>query len=327
MTAQADLEGRVNALKEKTRSSSNESIEFSELRDVVLEVVNRDGDTLEMELEFGVLEDIAPSQVEGATALDYLDLANRTEDDARFTCELWSAAALHISVYEDEDEILEVLDLLEETDRLGPESVLNSLYTKRPDLLSECADRLLESENETAQEALEYLTVEFPEELKKATPEFFEKFKGGEDRDRILFCNFLAELSRINPEYAEEWVGKTLPRLDDEELEKKASESEKLRGIQECVAEMGRWNPGAAMSSLRDEENRMVGSVVNWERTRWYTAPDEEHGRDLEVRIRLKHKEYSDLRATARENDETARDVIEGAVKRYITDEQEGDRE
>jgi len=319
MTTESEIRESIDELSNRTRGpvEHREDVEFSELRDLLLAVKDQESPDLNSAVAFEVLEDISARQIKGATTSDYVSLMREFEE-VEIRIELLPLTAAHVLVSEDDEDTKELLDAVEESDEDGSvRQVLKRVYRRDPSTLVDHADRLFESDDETLRDALVYVAVGYPEEMKQATPEFFESFERGENRH--IFCNFLAELCRTDPEYAEEWVEKTLAELTDKDFEMDPEHGD-MDSIEDCVRSMAKWclfDPAELeLSSPR------VAKIVSSENSLWGEAARRERGRRLSVEFYLGQKEYQDIRKAAEKNGDTFREAVEKGLKEYAGENQ-----
>ena len=307
-----ELRSKIEELDDRTDGAveNREAVEFSEIRDLLLAVGERETTDLADEVDFRVLEDISAKQVEGATTSEYVSLMREVDS----TClNLTPLAAANVVVSDEEGSVEVLVEALEERNEPSLESVLSMVCHGRPGVLVGADDvgRLLDSDAEAVRDAVAHVSIEHPDEMKRVTPEFFERFERG--RHRILFVNFVAELCRTDPEYAEEWVRKTIAELDDEDLEK-APGRRGTRTVEECVRTMARWCPavfegvGATDRVLRIAAQEAGG----WRKDSWKGK-----GYTLSASVRLEPEEYARILNVAEENGDTFREAVEKGLGMY----------
>jgi hypothetical protein len=320
MNTENEIEEKIDELGSRAGGSSKnrEEIEFSELRDLLSAVKTQGSERLMRDLEHHVLEDVWSKQIEGATTSDYISLIREFGDVGVFGAELIPITARHVLVSEKDIDTEELLDAVEKNPEDGTvRTVMERVYRKDPGAFTGHADRLFESDDEAIRDALVYVAIGYPEEMKRATPKFFESFERGDNRQ--VFCNFLAELCRVDPDYAEEWVEKTLTELTDEDFETDP-EHDDIDPIEDCVRTMAKWCPfeptELGLSSPR------VARIVSSEGNLWGKAARRERGRRLSVEFYLGPREFQDIRKAAERNGDTFREAVEKGLKEYAGENQ-----
>ncbi len=318
MTSTENLKERIIELEERARGFSDEkTMGFSELRDVVVRA-QESGKTSLIHGADGLLEDVSPEQVKGATVSDYVELMRETDFLAT---ELETLMADHV-VESGGDELGNFLQAVEENSDMNFRGSLSYVTLKKATSLARHADTLLKSEDEALEDALRYVAVEYPEAMKHATSEFFERFEEGEHR--ALFCNYLAGLCRADPEYAEEWVRKTIEELDQKDYEEDGSADEetgtrrKVNTVEDCVRVTARWCPGAIVEAKKEEMSRRTRRVFSSEVSRQSGRNKPEGGVKRSVDFRLQPKEYKNVRQVVSENDDSFSEAVEEGLRMYV---------
>jgi hypothetical protein len=319
MNTEDEIREKIDELSSRTRGpiENRDEIEFSELRDLLSAVKDQESERLNSDVEFKVLEDAWAKQIEGATTSDYISLIHEFGEIRHgFRSELVSLAASHVLVSEKDIDTEELLDAVEK----NPEdrtvrTVMERVYRKDPGAFTGHTDRLFKSDDETLRDALIYISTEYPGELKEATPEFFEAFKRGKNRQ--IFCNFLAGLSRIDPNYTEEWAKKTFIEVTDEEI-REDPEHEDMKPINECLGIIWRWS---LSSTTVEVSEPLLKRIASAETTRWKNASQHETGLRFSTNFYLKPREFRDVREAAEENGDTFREAIQKGLKWYAEDQ------
>jgi hypothetical protein len=314
MNTENEIEEKIDELGSRAGGSmkNREEIEFSELRDLLSAVKAQGSERLMRDLEHNVLEDIWSRQIEGATTSDYISLIREFGDVGVFGAELIPITARHVLVSEKDIDTKELLDAVEKSpeDR-SMRTVMERVYRKDPGAFTGHADRLFESDDETLRDTLIHISTEYPGELKEATPEFFGSFQRGKNRQ--IFCNFLAGLSRIDPNYTEKWAKKTVKEVTDEEI-REDPEHEDMKPINECLGIIWRWS---LSSTTVEVSEPLLKRIASAETTRWKNASQHETGLRFSTNFYLRRSEFRDVREAAEENGDTFREAIQKGLKWY----------
>jgi len=306
------LEGKIEKLNITTRRNPEETVEFSELEDIVRRVYERDEFELYSECT-RLLDSISGSRVEVGDPTECVDLLHEIElmDTERVgespAIELETVAIPHIvSSKECVDELVDIVCGSDE-EKLHSARVLLTVAKMNPRMLSEHANRLFEAENIEADQVLMMYGATYPERVRAGTPRFFERFEQLENPFlRRDFCGFLASLSRADPDYASEWVERTLDELGEDELTLNESSIKKWdRSIAAHAEEMARMCP-EAVEALEGELREKNADGVLKEYKNWLEGDSVR----LSVDVELGLDEYMRLREEAGEGDGSLKEVI-----------------
>jgi len=318
MNTENEIEEKIDELGSRAWGSmkNREEIKFSELRDLLSAVKTQGSERLMMDLEHHVLEDIWSKQIEGATTSDYISLIHESRGiNPGIGSELVSLTAAHVLVSEKDIDTRELLDAVEKSPDDGKvRKVMEKVYRKDPGAFRGHEDRLFESDDETFRDALIYISTEYPEELREATPGFFESFQRGKNRQ--VFCNFLVGLSRIDPNYTEKWAKKTVKEVTDKEI-REDPEHEDMKPINECLGIIWRWS---LSNTTVEVSEPLLKRIASYESTRWRKTSQHETGLRFSTNFYLELNEYRDVREAAEENGDTFREAIQKGLKWYAED-------
>ena len=319
MNTQDEIREKIDELDSQTRGpiENRDEIEFYELRDLLSAVKDKESGRLNSDVEFYVLEDVSARQIKGATTSDYISLIREFRGiNPGIGPELISLTAAHVLMSERDIDTEELLDAVEESPEDGcVRTAMEKVYRKDPSALTDYADRLFESDDDTLRDALIYISTEYPGELKEATPEFFEAFQRGKNRQ--VFCNFLAGLSRIDPNYTERWAKKTVKEVTDEEI-REDPKHEDMKPINECLGIIWRWS---LSNTTVEVSEPLLKRIASAETTRWKNASRHRTGLRFSTNFYLEPNEFRDVREAAEENGDTFREVIQKGLKWYAEDQ------
>ena len=319
MNTQDEIREKIDELDSRTRGpiENRDEVEFSELRDLLSAVNDKESARLNSDVEFYVLEDVSTRQIKGATTSDYISLIREFRGiNPGIGPELISLTAAHVLISERNIDIEELLDAVEKSPDGGTvRTVMERIYRKDPSAFTDHADRLFESDDETFRDALIYISTEYPGELKETTPEFFEAFQRGKNRQ--IFCNFLAGLSRIDPNYTERWAKKTVKEVTDEDI-KGDPKHKDMNSINECLGIIWRWS---LSNTTVEVSEPLLKRIASAETTRWKKASRHRTGLRFSTNFYLKPNEFRDIREATEENGDTFREAIQKGLKWYAKDQ------
>jgi len=310
------VEGRIKKLRITSHRNPKEVVEFSELEDIVRCVYERDEFELYSECT-RLLDSLSGSRVEVDDPTEFVDLLHEIEcmDEGRVgespAIELETIAIPHVvSSEECIDELVDIVCCPDE-ETIHSARVLLTVAKLNPRMLSEHANRLFEAETIEADQVLMVYGASYPERVRAGTPRFFERFEEIENSFlRRDFCGFLAGLSRVDPDYASEWVERTLAELGEDELTLgEASMKDWDRSIVARAEEMARMCP-EAVEALEDELRAKNADTVLREYENWLESDSVR----LSVDVELGLDEYMRLREQAGEGDGSLKHVIQEAI-------------
>jgi len=279
------LRGKIEDLAVKVRGPIDEEediIEFSELRDVILDV--REGDDRELAgfLERMVTEEVVPRQIEGASLSDYIELTREVEGSLNTE----NMVASYVCASDDEEVMEEFIQGALNDDGGVDEDLRWALlvvcYSVDPKELADHIDVLLNCDDQELHETVREIAVNHPTRMRHAANDLFERFEEGECR--VLFPNFLSELCRTQPKRSEEWVEGTLREVTDDDLGK-GEEIEDMRSVQDCVETLSKRFPFIATEVARSEtelpedSDRLVTARIIRKEARSWKSDRESTGR------------------------------------------------
>lgn len=301
------------------------SVEFSELSEMLRQVHEASDERSDLRFELDwVLEDVPANRIEGGSTSEFFDLLNET-GELPAEHELEILIRNYVVASDDEKDVNQLLDAAASGNEHA-EDILRQICRHSSETVEDHTDRLVRegAEEGGIEKILREMVVNRPTILRSSTPEFYEQFKGGNQRYRWLFCRYMVEVSRIDPEYAREYVRKVFEELEMDELRSDPPNEENVAvfsniGVEpdmptaECGMRMVKWCP-EVLNDVSGETERKVRLVSR--NKRWAKGE-----RRMAMGVRMDINEYNDLRKKAEEKGDTLREAVKKGLEEYAEGE------